>query len=64
MILVVIDDDPANIKFARFILADESLEIHSATDAQGGLELIRRTRPQIVLLDLVMPGVEGMEVLQ
>ena len=64
MILVVIDDDPANIKFARFVLADEGLEIHSATDAEGGLELIRRTRPQIVLLDLVMPGVEGMEVLQ
>ncbi len=64
MILVVIDDDPANIKFARFVLAEEGLEIHSATDAQSGLELIRRTRPQIVLLDLVMPGVEGMEVLQ
>ena len=65
MILVVIDDDPANIKFVRFVLAEEEgLEIHSATDAQGGLELIRRTRPQIVLLDLVMPGVEGMEVLQ
>jgi DNA-binding NtrC family response regulator len=64
MILVIIDDDPANIKFARFILANEGLEIHSATDAQGGIELIRRVRPQIVLLDLVMPGVQGMEVLQ
>jgi DNA-binding NtrC family response regulator len=64
MILVIIDDDPANIKFARFILANEGLEIHSGTDAQGGMELIRRVRPQIVLLDLVMPGVQGMEVLQ
>jgi DNA-binding NtrC family response regulator len=64
MILVVIDDDPANIKFVRFILANEGLEIHAATDAQSGLDLIHRTRPQIVLLDLVMPGVQGMEVLQ
>jgi DNA-binding NtrC family response regulator len=64
MILVIIDDDPANIKFARFILANEGLEIHSATDAQGGMALIRRVRPQIVLLDLVMPGVQGMEVLE
>jgi DNA-binding NtrC family response regulator len=64
MILVVIDDDPANIKFVRFILANEGLEIHSANDAQSGLDLIRRVRPQIVLLDLVMPGVHGMEVLQ
>ena len=64
MILVVIDDDPANIKFVRFILANEGLEIHAASDAQSGMELIQRTRPQIVLLDLVMPGVQGMEVLQ
>ncbi len=64
MILVVIDDDPANIKFVRFILANEGLEIHAATDPQSGMDLIHRTRPQIVLLDLVMPGVQGMEVLQ
>jgi len=64
MILVVIDDDPANIKLVRFILANEGLEIHSATDAQSGLEIVHRVRPQIVLLDLVMPGVQGMEVLQ
>jgi DNA-binding NtrC family response regulator len=64
MILAVIDDDPANIKFVRFVLANEGVEIHSATDPQSGLDLIQRTRPQIVLLDLVMPGVQGMEVLQ
>jgi len=64
MILVVIDDDPANIKFVRFILANEGLEIHAANDPESGMELIRQTRPQIVLLDLVMPGVQGMEVLQ
>jgi DNA-binding NtrC family response regulator len=64
MILVVIDDDPANIKFVRFVLANEGLEIHSATDAQSGLDLVHRIRPQIVLLDLVLPGVQGMEILQ
>src|SRR5579872_4133664 len=64
MILVVVDDDPANIKFVRFILANEGLDIHGAGDAQSGMELIHRVRPQIVLLDLVMPGVQGMEMLQ
>jgi len=64
MILAVIDDDPANIKFVRFVLANEGLEIHSSSDAQSGLDLIHQVRPQIVLLDLVMPGVQGMEVLQ
>lgn len=64
MKLVVIDDDPQNLKLVQFILADEQLEIHTASDPQSGLDLIRRLHPQVVLLDLVMPGVEGMELLQ
>ncbi|HTU34422.1 MAG TPA: sigma-54 dependent transcriptional regulator [Candidatus Acidoferrum sp.] len=64
MKLVVIDDDPQNLKMVQFVLADEQLEIHTSTDAQGGLDLIRRTHPQVVLLDLVMPGVQGMELLE
>src|SRR3984893_8344135 len=62
--LVVIDDDPANLKLARFVLKNEGIEIHSATDSQSGMDLIRQIRPQVVLLDLVIPGVQGMELLQ
>lgn len=62
--LVVIDDDPKNLKFVNFILANAGLEIHTSSDPQEGLDLIRRLRPQIVLMDLVMPGVQGMELLQ
>jgi DNA-binding NtrC family response regulator len=62
--LVVIDDDPKNLKFVNFILANAGLEIHTASEPQEGLDLIRRLRPQVVLMDLVMPGVQGMELLQ
>ena len=48
----------------NFILANAGLEIHTASEPQAGLDLIRRLRPQIVLTDLVMPGVQGMELLQ
>lgn len=64
MRLVVIDDDPKNLKLVQFILADEGLEIHTADDPQNGMELIHRLRPEVVLLDLVMPGVQGMEMLE
>jgi DNA-binding NtrC family response regulator len=64
MRLVAIDDDPKNLKFLNFILVSTSLEIHTATDPQAGLELIHRLRPQIVLTDLVMPGVQGTELLE
>jgi DNA-binding NtrC family response regulator len=64
MRLVVIDDDPKNLKLVEFVLANEGLEIHTASAPQAGMELIRRLRPEIVLLDLVMPGVQGMEMLE
>jgi DNA-binding NtrC family response regulator len=64
MRLVAIDDDPKNLKFVNFILASAGLQIHTASDPQAGLELIHRLRPQIVLMDLVMPGVQGMELLE
>ena len=64
MRLVVIDDDPKNLKFVNFILTNAGPEIHTASDPQAGLDLIHRLRPQIVLMDLVMPGVQGMELLQ
>jgi len=64
MKLVVIDDDPQNLKMVRFVLGDEQLEIHTSSNPQGGLDLVRRTHPQVVLLDLVMPGVQGMELLE
>jgi DNA-binding NtrC family response regulator len=62
--LVAIDDDPKNLKFVNFILASAGLEIHTASEPQAGMDLIHRLRPQIVLMDLVMPGVQGMELLQ
>jgi DNA-binding NtrC family response regulator len=64
MKLVVIDDDPQNLKLVQFVLADAEVEIHTASDPQRGLDLIRRLHPQVVLLDLVMPGIEGMELLE
>jgi len=64
MRLVAIDDDPKNLKFLNFILASTGLEIHTATDPQAGLELIHRLRPRIVLTDLVMPGMQGTELLE
>jgi DNA-binding NtrC family response regulator len=40
------------------------LEIHTATDPQSGMDLIRRVHPKLVLLDLVMPGVQGTDLLR
>jgi DNA-binding NtrC family response regulator len=62
--LVAIDDDPATLELVAEALSDDRLEILTALHPEDGLRLVRERRPQIVLLDLVLPGVSGMELLE
>jgi len=62
--LLAIDDNQENLEFLGTVLAQEGLEIFTADSAESGLQMFRSLRPQVVLLDLVMPGVEGMGLLE
>ena len=62
--LVAIDDDEASLELIKDTLEAEGLEICTETDAERGLELVLRKRPHIVLLDLFLPKMGGMEVLE
>ena len=62
--LVAIDDNPESLELVSEALAREGLEIFTATDPENGLDLIYREHPQIVLVDLVMPNLTGIDVLE
>ena len=62
--LLAIDDDSQVIDFVTDTLADEGLEIRGETDPHKGVEVALQLRPAIVLLDLTMPRLGGMEVLE
>jgi DNA-binding NtrC family response regulator len=61
--LVIIDDNPGSLELLSNALAQDGLEIFVASDPEAGLDLVYDRHPQIVLTDLVMPGISGMEVL-
>jgi DNA-binding NtrC family response regulator len=61
--IVVIDDDPMSVELVSTILESDEINIYGANDGDAGLEHVRRTKPQIVILDLMLPGVTGMEML-
>jgi DNA-binding NtrC family response regulator len=62
--LLVLDDSPGSLELLSSALAQPGLEILTASDPEEGLELFHKRRPQIVLTDLVMPHMSGMEVLE
>lgn len=62
--ILAIDDNPENLELITATLATESLEILTASDPEVGFETFLRVRPRIVLLDLVMPKIGGMELLE
>jgi DNA-binding NtrC family response regulator len=62
--LLAIDDDPHNLEMIKVALDRQGLEIVTSSDPEQGFEIFLRLRPRVVLLDLVMPGVSGIEILE
>lgn len=60
--ILIIDDDPEFQEFVCALFEIEGHEPHAAFDGPTGLELYRQVEPDIVLLDVMMPGVDGYEV--
>ena len=62
--LLAIDDDAQNLEMIRSALEREGLEIATEQDPEAGFETFLKMRPRIVLLDLVMPKISGIELLE
>ncbi len=61
--IVILDDNPGSLELLSTALSREGVAIHTASRPTEALDLIRRLRPQLVLTDLVMPEMSGLEVL-
>ena len=57
--ILVVDDNPVNLKLARLLLAREGYEVATASDAEEALASLRRARPRMILMDLQLPDVDG-----
>ena len=63
-LIVVVDDEPAIGEVVRDALCDFAVEIETHTDPYEALETIKARRPQIAIIDLHMPRMSGMELLE
>jgi two-component system, OmpR family, response regulator VicR len=62
--VVCIEDEPEMIDLIRLILGRRGFELTGAMGGREGLEAIRRVKPDLVLLDLMMPDMDGWDVYQ
>lgn len=58
--ILVIEDNPANMKLACLLLRNAGHQVLSATDAETGLTLARADRPDLILMDIQLPGMDGL----
>jgi len=59
-IILVIEDNPANMKLACLLLRNVGHTTLSAADAEAGLTLARADRPDLILMDIQLPGMDGL----
>ena len=60
--ILVIEDNEQNLYLVRFILEQSGYEVFAAPDGQAGIEMAASLKPDIVLLDIQLPGMDGYAV--
>lgn len=60
--ILVVDDNVMNLKLVTFLLAPCNYDLRTAVNAEEALDLVRSFRPKLILLDLQLPDIDGLEV--
>src|ERR1700704_3750326 len=59
--VLIVEDNPSNMTLAVFLLQSAGHTVLSATDAEAGLSLAREEKPKLILMDIQLPGMDGLE---
>ena len=59
--ILIVEDNPANMTIGVFLLESAGHTLLSATDAEVGLALAREQQPDLILMDIQLPGMDGLE---
>ncbi|HLU68439.1 MAG TPA: response regulator [Kofleriaceae bacterium] len=58
--ILVVDDNPTNVKLLSFLLSSRGYQVESAGDAEEALRLLEGYRPDLILMDIQLPGMDGL----
>jgi len=60
--VLIVDDNALNITIAQVVLLAEQFEVETATDGLEAVQKVATFRPDLILMDIQMPGIDGLEV--
>jgi DNA-binding response OmpR family regulator len=62
--VVIIEDEPFIIEALTFLLENEGLDVRSISDGANAIDFIIKSKPNLVILDIMLPNVSGMKILE
>lgn len=60
--ILIVDDTPVNLKLTRILLTNQGYQVQTAATAEEAVEILRTERPTMVLTDIQLPGMDGLEL--
>lgn len=58
--ILIVDDNPVNLKLARVLLEGAGYAVRTAADADSALGILKSWRPRLILMDIQLPGMDGL----
>ncbi len=59
--ILLVEDNPVNRRLAEFLLRSQGYQVRAATNAQEAFETLKAERPDLILMDVQLPGMDGLE---
>jgi two-component system, cell cycle response regulator DivK len=60
--VLIVDDNPMNMKLVRVLLTGEGYDVRTAADALEAMDILKEWRPLLILMDIQLPGIDGLEL--
>jgi CheY-like chemotaxis protein len=58
--VLIVDDNPINLKLVRVLLSTSGFDVHTAGNAEQAMESLKTLRPHLILMDIQLPGMDGL----
>jgi len=59
--ILIVEDNPSNMTLAKFLLEQAGHTVLAATDAEAGIRIARDSKPDLILMDIQLPGMDGLQ---